>query len=54
MLRMNREYPESPHYFVDTPTEWPIPDLSFTPRFHFAHEGEIVETLAGWARRIRG
>lgn len=48
MLRFNREYPKAPHYFVGKATEWPIPDFSFTPRFHFVHEGEIVETLAGW------
>ncbi|MFO7762102.1 MAG: hypothetical protein R6V61_00040, partial [Wenzhouxiangellaceae bacterium] len=48
MLRFNREYPETPHYFVDDHADWPIRDFSFTPRFHFVGEGKIVETLAGW------
>lgn len=48
MLRLNREYPESPHYFVDDPADWPIPEFKATPRFHFVHKGEIVKTLAGW------
>jgi len=48
MLRLNREYPESPHYFVDDPADWPIPEFKSTPRFHFVHKGEIVKTLAGW------
>ena len=48
MLRFNREYPEAPHYFVDDPGAWPIPDFNATPRFHFAKGGEVHETLAGW------
>jgi len=48
MLRLNREYPETPHYFVDDPVDWPITEFKSTPRFHFVYEGEIVETLAGW------
>ena len=48
MLRLNREYPESPHYFVDDPADWPMAEFKSTPRFHFVHKGEIVETLAGW------
>lgn len=48
MLRFNREYPEAPHYYVDDPKDWPIPQFSATPRFHFARGGQIRETLAGW------
>lgn len=48
MLRFNREFPGAPHYYVDQPTEWPMPQFSATPRFHFAQAGQIRETLAGW------
>jgi len=48
MLRFNREFPEAPHYYVDEPTDWPMPQFSATPRFHFAQAGQIRETLAGW------
>ncbi len=48
MLRMKREYPESQHYFVGDPVEWPMTAFNATPRFHFVRKGEIVETLAGW------
>lgn len=48
MLALNREFPEAPHYYVDDPADWPVPDFSSTPIFHFFDGAGIRETLAGW------
>lgn len=44
----NEHHTDAPTMIVDMAEDWPIPDFTATPRFHFVRDGEIIHTLAGW------